>query len=303
MTLLTRTRLAVAVLFCSSIGWGLTWIPIKELNSMGLHTPYFILITFGSASLALLPWVYKQRHAWLPLWPLMMALCFFGGFANIAFQTALAEGDVIRVMILFYMLPVWSALGGKLFLHETIDKRRVIALLLCLSGAVFILEAWTVTWNLITIVDLLALGSGMGLAASNIIFRFTHNVPLSSKIGFMFMGCVILMGISLLLLPFIVSPDMPWLHSPPLPSNGAIPLAITYGIIWLMLITFGSQWAVTQIEAGRSAIILVMELVAAVISVTLISQSELKLHEIVGGVMVLAAAILEGSRLEHEAKR
>jgi drug/metabolite transporter (DMT)-like permease len=305
-----NARLAVAVLCFSSIGWGLTWLPIKAINTLGLATPHLIFIAFSSAAFALLPWIYKQRKTWLPALPLMLALAALGGFANVAFQTAIAEGDVIRVMILFYMLPIWSTVGGKIFLRESIDRRRVIALLFCLSGAFFILEIWHFSWAYFTWVDGLALASGMGLAASNILFRFTSHIPLASKIGFMFIGCITLISAALFFFTETIAHHTNWLDSTPSlnlsthhnVSTQAIPFAMSYGLIWLMLITFGSQWAVTQIEAGRSAVILVLELVAAVVSVVIITRSQLQLHELMGGLMVCIAAILEGSRKEPSVK-
>ena len=51
-------------------------------------------------------------------------------------------------------------------------------------------------------------------------------------------------------------------------------------------------------EAGRSAIIIVMELVVAVVSTALIMSGELQYFEVIGGLMVLSAALLEGSRNE-----
>ncbi|MFT5421655.1 MAG: drug/metabolite transporter (DMT)-like permease [Candidatus Endobugula sp.] len=297
-----NSRFAVLVLCLSSIGWGLAWLPIKGLNNMGLDTPHIIIIAFTSAALALLPWTMKQRRAWLPALPMMLALGFLGGFANVAFQTAISEGDVIRVMILFYMLPIWSVLGGKIFLNEAIDKRRIAALFICVGGAFFILEAWNFSWTSFSGIDLLALGAGVGLASTNILFRFTASVPLASKIGFMFTGCVMLMLIPLLLFPHFIAANTDWLLTVPLPDNGAVPLAMAYGMIWIMLISFGSLWAVTQIEAGRSAVILVLELVAAVTSVVLITHSDLKSHELIGGIMVLIAALLEETRPEPKEK-
>ena len=293
-----NNRLAVAVLCFSSIGWGLTWIPIKAINALGLATPHLILIAFSTAAISLLPWMIKQRHIWLPALPTMLALAALGGLANVAFQTAIAEGDVIRVMILFYMLPIWSTLGGKIFLNEAIDRRRLIALLFCVGGAFFILEIWHFSWASFSWVDYLALLSGIGLAASNILFRFTSHIPLASKIGFMFVGCIGLIGLLLLLLPETIATHTDWLTPSEALDSKAIPFAMSYGLIWLMLITFGSQWAVTRIEAGRSAVILVLELVAAVSSVVLLTQSQLQAHELTGGLMVLIAAILEGSRTE-----
>lgn len=290
------SRLPVLVLLCSSIGWGLTWIPIKSIQSMGLPAEQLIFIAFSSAALVLLPVLYHQRAQWLAAAHLMVLLAIFGGFANMAFQTAMAKGDVIRVTILFYMLPVWSMLGGWWILKEHIDIKRIAALFLCLGGAVCILEAWTVDWGSFTHIDLLALGSGLGLAATNILFRLTPRTPLASKMAVMFIGCVIFVGSALLLLP--ASSPSALTSTTPLPSNTPILLAIAYGLCWIMLITAGSQWAVTRIEASRSAVIIVMELVVSIGSVVIITQVPLEPHELIGGIMVFIAALIEGLRVE-----
>lgn len=285
-----NTRFAVIILLMSAIGWGLTWLPLKGLNDMGLDGMQLILIAFASGSLLLSPWLIKQYSSWKNSIRLMLMITLTGGIANAAFQSAMYHGDVIRVMILFYMLPVWSVIGGRLILNEKIDFVRIIAVSLCLSGAYIILDVWHTSWQGITWIDILAIISGMALAATNILFRFTQRIPVMSKVSVMFIGCTVLIGLS-----FILATTKPIL-----PDNGAVPLAILYGTVWLTLISIGTQWAVTQMEAGRSSVILVMELVAAVVSLALITKTELKVYEVMGGLMVISAAILEGSRGEVE---
>ena len=281
-----NTRIAVLVLFLSSAGWGLTWLPIKALSDMGLDGLHLVFIAFLSGALLLLPWLYKQRYHWKQKISFMLMIALAGGFANASFQTAIYHGDVIRVMILFYMLPVWSVIGGRIFLREKVDAVRVVAVLLCLSGAFIILDIGHTSWTGVSWIDLLAMGSGMGLAATNILFRFTQDIPVMSKVSAMFIGCTVLIGLSL----------MVFTSANGLPENNAVAWAVAYGALWLTLITTGTQWAVTQMEAGRSAVIIVVELVVAVASTALIVTAGLKFYEIVGGLMVLSAAILEGSR-------
>ena len=107
-----------------------------------------------------------------------------------------------------------------------------------------------------------------------------------SKVSAMFIGCTVLIGLSL----------MVFTSSAGLPGNDAVLWAVAYGALWLTLITTGTQWGVTQMDAGRSAVIIVVELVVAVASTALIVTAGLKFYEIVGGLMVLSAAVLEGSR-------
>ena len=104
----------------------------------------------------------------------------------------------------------------------------------------------------------------------------------------MFVGVLILKGAS----PLVTS-DVAW------PGDlSVLAYAAFYGIVWLMLITLGTQWGVTHLEAGRASIIIVMELVVAVISAVIILNQPLSLVEITGALLVIAAAILEGFREE-----
>jgi len=283
-------KYAILVLIISSAGWGITWLPIKLINEMGLDSMHLILIAFLSGAIVSLPWLFRQYALWKSSLGFMLMIGIAGGFANSAFQTAIVHGDVIRVMILFYMLPVWSVIGGRIFLQEKIDSFRLSAVVLCLAGAAIILDVWNTSWQGISWIDLLAIGSGLGLAATNILFRFTQTIPLMSKISVTFIGCAVIVA------SFLAVSST----SAELPSNQAIPMAMLYGAIWIMLITIGTQWAVTKMEAGRSSIILVMELVVAVVSAAIISNAQLGMNELIGGAMVIGAALVEGMRGDDE---
>jgi drug/metabolite transporter (DMT)-like permease len=279
-------KFAVPVLFISSIGWGLSWLPIKSLTQSGLDGIHLVLIAFTSAGLLLLPALWIQRSHWQSRLHLLFAIAVFGGFANLAFQIAMVHGNVVRVMILFYLLPVWSVLGGWYFLQERPDRLRIFAMILSLMGAAMILNVDSTTFAGLNTIDLLAIGSGFALAMNNILFRKTAEQPLAGKVSAMFIGCALLIGSYVLMTPTTAS----------LPDNMTPFYAILYGVMFLSLITFGTQWGVTQLEAGRASLIIVMELVAAVVSVAIFTELSLTFREVVGAIMVLTAAILEGWR-------
>lgn len=284
-----KQRLPVIVLLLSSIGWGLTWWPVKQLGALGLDNLWLVFIAYATGSVVLLPWIYLQYDLWRKRTALMLLIAGIGGVANVTFQLAIAYGDVIRVMILFYLLPVWSVIGGRYFLGEKIDAMRVLAVVMCLVGAIVILDVASshniqgVSW-----IDVLAIVSGMTFAMTNILFRSVQDVPVMSKLSFMYVGSGILIGAAVLLFSAPAGDA----------TMSSIFLAMLYGAVWLILITLGSLWAVSRMEAGRSAVIIVMELVAAVISAALLTKNILQWHELVGSLLVLTAAILEGTRTE-----
>jgi drug/metabolite transporter (DMT)-like permease len=280
--------LPVWVLLISSVGWGLTWMPLHYFESRGLSGPSMVFIIFLSAVLVLLPVMLRQRRLWTGHLQQMALIALFGGFANLLFQNALFYGDVVRVMILFYLLPIWSVLGGRLFLGERIDGLRWITLVAAISGGILILGGFEVFKAPPSWIDLMAIGSGFAFAMNNLVFRASQELPLGSKVGAMFFGVVFFMGLYLSFesgISWPVEPDV-------------IVYAALYGIAWLTLITFGTQWGVTHLEAGRASIIIVMELVVAVISAVIILGQSLSVTEIMGALLVIVAAIVEGFREE-----
>ncbi|MGD9095255.1 MAG: DMT family transporter [Chromatiales bacterium] len=287
-----RLSLPVWVLLASSVGWGLTWLPLQYFESQGLSGPPMVFFIFLCAVTVLLPVMFRERRSWPGHFGHLGLIVLFGGLANLLFQNALFYGDVVRVMILFYLLPIWSVLGGRLFLGEKIDLVRGIALAAAISGGFLILGGFQIFNTPPSWLDLMAIGSGFAFAMNNILFRASQDLPLGSKVSAMFLGVVILMGAYLL-----VTTDVAWPN-----ELSVLAYAAFYGIVWLMLITLGTQWGVTHLEAGRASIIIVMELVVAVISAVIILNQSLSLVEIAGALLVITAAILEGFREEAETR-
>jgi drug/metabolite transporter (DMT)-like permease len=261
-------------------------LPLDYLGKSGVQGPLLILVAFGGAVVFLLPVLLIQYKAWRPQWQLLGLIVIFGGFANLAFQTSLYHGEVIRVMILFYLLPVWGVLGGRIFLGERIDALRVTAVIAALGGAFLILDGPDLIRQLPGWVDLLALGSGFAFAMNNLVFRFAQDIPVGSKVSAMFIGVVIFISVYLL----FFEPDSSGL------TVANVGLTLLYGIAGITLITFGTQWGVTQLEAGRASIIMVMELVAAIVSAVWLLNQSLGAMELTGIALVMSAALIEGMR-------
>jgi drug/metabolite transporter (DMT)-like permease len=210
-----------------------------------------------------------------------------GGLANLAFASAMVSGDVVRVMVLFYLLPVWGVLGGWLLLGERVDGLRKLSVVAALTGAYLILGGSRVLAERPSLSDVLAVISGMALALNNVLFRKLPKVAVSDKVAAMFAGCL-LWAVPLTLVGAAPLPD----HVP-----ASIWLQLSgFGLVWLFVATAGTQWGVEQMEAGRSSVLIIMELVAAVASAALINGTRLKPLEWLGAGLIALAAFAEGRR-------
>jgi drug/metabolite transporter (DMT)-like permease len=281
----------VLVLFGASVLWGLSWLPLKQINAMGIDGLMLIIGAYGLLALVLTPWFLRQRHSWASHRRALLLIALFGGGANLAFTYALIYGDVIRVMVLFYLLPLWGVLGGYLFLNEQIDSMRKLGVILALGGAFLILGAFSIFETPPTWIDLVALLSGLLFAANNLVFRAAQSVPVTSKITAMFYGCL---AIAVLLLLGGVE------NLPGSVSTEAMGALALYALLWLFLANFGSQWGVTHMEAGRSSIIIIMELITAVISAAVIAGERMSPMEMAGAVLIVSAALIEALRAQDD---
>jgi len=283
-------RLPVFVLMISSFFWGLTWMPLKYFQSKGLEGVSLIFMSHFVLFLVVLPFSLRCRaRSEEPSLSVIdfIAISIAGGGAIFCFAYALMYGNVVRVMVLFYLLPIWGVVGGCLFLNERLDTVRVFSVIAGIVGAFLILGGLEIFAAPPSWVDLLALLSGFGFAANNILFRRISAVPLPHKLTTMFFGCSVLTA-AIIVLGFEALPsDL---------TLGTWWNLAAYTLVWLLLANIGSQWAVVRLEAGRSSIIIIVQLVVAVLSATLVGQERLSALEWFGCSLVVIAATLEASR-------
>ena len=289
-----KAQPATVILIFASILWGLSWIPLKYLSKAGLHGLPLILLCYGAMSLMVLPFLWRSlssvRNHLLPIFGIFV----FGGLANLCFNYALIHGEVVRVMVLFYLLPVWGVLGGRFILQEKTDIWRWLGVLLAVGGAYIILGGNNVFSQPPQWMDLVALLSGLFFALNNLLFRAVQHVPLSVKLGALYLGCFVFAFLLMMLgVETISFASLNW---------QTVLLAIGYAIFWLFWANAGSQWAVTKMPAGRSSIIIVMELIAAVVSAIALGGEHLTPQVIIGGALVLSATFSEIFRAQEKSQ-
>lgn len=280
--------LPVLVLLAASLMWGVTWWPLKQINALGIDGIPLAFGAFGALSLVLLPLLVVQRRRWRGEGRYLLLIAALGGYANLAFTSAMIYGEVVRVMVLFYLLPVWGVLGGRLFLGERIDAARWLAVALALAGAFQILGGVRIFQTHIAWPDLLAVTCGLAFAGNNLVFRARQTLPVPHKVAAMLIGCFVIAT------PLVLLGVQPW----PQATADAWLWVMAYGLLWILLATFGTQWAVTHMEAGRASILIILELVTAVVTAMLVGGERMTAVELIGGGLILAAALIEARRSE-----
>lgn len=283
MAINLHTSRAVGAMLAGGLLWGLAWMPIKYFGGFGLTGITLTLCTYGVVGTLTLPFIALRFAGWKAQGGLLLLAALFGGIANASFVTSLMNGNVTRAMLLFYLIPVWGALGGRIFLGETITLARRVAVVLSILGALLVLGGPATLSGPMNLNDLLSLAAGFFYTAQNLAFRAADRIPTSIKSVAVFSGCGL---VAAAVLPF-TSHVLP-------PIDAALALELgAFGLLWLTLAMLLSTYGVSHLEAGRAAVLVVFELVAAVVSAMVVGGERLDTMGWIGAALIVSAALLE----------
>ena len=90
--------------------WGVIWYPMRLLEDGGLGGIGLTLTLYGAALIVSLPYTAKAIPEFARRPALLVLLMIAAGWTNIAFIEAVLEGNILRVLLLFYLSPLWATL-------------------------------------------------------------------------------------------------------------------------------------------------------------------------------------------------
>ena len=124
--------LPVLALVFNAFVWGVSWWPFRQLHGAGVHPLWATALVFTLAVVGLLlarPGVFTRTRAYPALWLLALS----SGLTNVAFNWAVTVGDVVRVVLLFYLMPAWSVLLAWRVLGERPTRLAVLRLVMAFT--------------------------------------------------------------------------------------------------------------------------------------------------------------------------
>jgi len=278
---------ALALTFNAFV-WGVAWWPLRQLESLGLHPLWTTAIAYA-LSVAVItvvrPLSWRQLGGTPALWVLVVG----AGVTNASFNWGVTVGDVVRVVLLFYLMPLWAVLLARALLHERLTALALFRVALALLGAAIVLwpddgSGWP--WPRAT-ADWLGLIGGAAFALNNVMLRHQRNQPEGARALAMLAGGAIVA----LVLALAIAPPIGVVVS----SNGSAALwltgAIALGALFL-LSNLALQYGAARLSANATAVIMLSEVVFAAVSAVALGASALTPQVVVGGVLIVAAAAM-----------
>ena len=290
--------LSILALVLNALVWGVSWWPFRQLHAAGLHPLWATALMYALALVCLLlarPQALRTALQHPALWLLALS----SGLTNVAFNWAVTVGDVVRVVLLFYLMPAWSVLLAWKVLGDRPAGMALVRLLLAFAGVALVLvpadAAWTRLAAHLSGADLLALAGGFCFALTNVTLRRLHAVPGEARMLAMFGGGALLAGLSATAglavgaVPSLPAPALAWVLL-------ALALALAF-----LLGNYALQYGATRLAAGTTALVMLSEVVFASVSSALLTAAPLEPRTLLGGSLIMLAALLAALQYRRSA--
>jgi drug/metabolite transporter (DMT)-like permease len=273
----------ILALLAAAVFWGLIWYPMRWLAANGLPGLWATGVLFTSALVLGLPLLWRHRAQLLLRPGVLLGLLLTSGWCNTAFILAVLDGQVVRVMLLFYLSPIWATLLARLILGERLPPFALITLALAMGGALIILwdPSLGMPWPR-DHADWLAISSGLAFAFSNVFIRMGQELSIAVKTISAWLGVTVL---SALLLLAGVGGNVEW-------NLAAMVLAVLLGVVGIAVIGSCLVYGVSNMPVHRSAVILLFEVIVGAVSAQWLAGEALGAREWLGGALILFAAWL-----------
>jgi drug/metabolite transporter (DMT)-like permease len=282
-----RAWLPALALTLNAFTWGVSWWPFRELQAAGLHPLWATALIYAVAVGVI---TLKQPAAWSELLrsPALWVLVLASGTTNATFNWAMTIGDVVRVVLLFYLMPLWAVLLARLLLGERFTLMAWLRVALALAGAAIVLwpeggSGWPLPR---TLADGLALLGGFSFALNNVMLRREAARPEEGRALAMFAGGMGVAGV--LVIALAGAGTAPWLPAPqPAWLMGVFVLAL--------LFLFGNmalQYGAARLPANVTSVVMLTEILFASVSALLLGGGSLNAQLLAGGALILLAALL-----------
>ncbi|HMM71663.1 MAG TPA: DMT family transporter [Rhodocyclaceae bacterium] len=283
----SEKNLAIAALFTGAFVWGLIWAPYRALAAVGVNGIWATFASYGVAVLAgllLSPRRGCELVRELARSPALWPLGIVAGLCNLGYVMGTLYGEVMRVLLLFYLAPLWTVLLARMLLGERIDARGFAVVGLSLAGAAVML--WRPELGLPMPTGLgewLGLVAGFAFAWSNVLSRKAASSTGDAK------ALAVCLGVAVCTLPVMPYAPLP-AHLPP---TWAWLLVVLVGLV-LWATNVAVHFGLSRLRAFRAIVIMLSELMVAALASWWLADETMSSQQWAGGAMVITASLLAG---------
>jgi len=272
--------------------WGLFWIPLRFLDSQGVTGLWAVVLVMAAvclpSTLCLILTqrlhVLKSRRTW-----------FIGcslGLSVVLYFAGVIVSDVIRVVFLFYLLPIWTTIAARVVYNEPITRTRFVVIAMALLGLWLLLGGGSNLPIPSNIGDWCGLFAGITWGVSLAFIRGKEDADAFGMVCTTSVGATIMAIAVAVLLHYTGNTQLAAL--PQINSMVAvIATVVGFSLIILFPSLVGQIWGAQRVAAPTAALLTMTEIMMATVSAYFLIGTELNTISIVGATVILLAVFID----------
>ena len=286
--MLSKQSFARLCCIYSGITFGIYWIPLRAMETTGLSGSWSILLFTLMPAILILP-VFLYRIKIYFREPLRFhGTTLLIGLGYVMYAGAFLYTEVIRVIVMFYLMPIWGFLLGRIFLGEQISPVRWISMAFGALGLAVICDITAGFPFPSNTGDWMALVAGFIWANAAILLLTGKSRPQEYTIGFLLWasiiaGCLVAYGISAgfeeVLPEVLLTTKLWWL--------------IPFAIIVLLPAAYATMFGPTQLSPGIVGLLYMTDISIATVTAALFAGETFATKELIGVILITFAGIAE----------
>jgi drug/metabolite transporter (DMT)-like permease len=287
LPLSTLARAKLASLY-AGMAYGLYWIPLRALEEAGLTDVLPSLVFNVIPMIIILPLIIWR-------WPFIRkaSLHFhltglIVGLSIIGYTNAFIYTEVVRVLILYYLTPVWGFLLARIFIGDLITPIRWISILVGISGMLTIFGIESGLSLPDNMGDWMALAAGVLWAVASLMMLTGKEHPIDYALWFFLWN-----GLAAIILTFVFYssfdqslPDLSSLYS-------VVPWMIPLALVLVIPAGFAVIYGPTQLNPGVAGLFFMVEIGVGTLTASILTDEPLGWRELLGITMITTASLLE----------
>jgi drug/metabolite transporter (DMT)-like permease len=284
----------------AGLAYGLYWIPLRALEQAGLHDVLPALM-FNLVPMVLILPLIAWRWSFIVRAPLHFHVTgIVVGLSLVGYTNAFLFTDVVRVLILFYLTPVWGFLLARIFLGDLITPIRWLSILLGIGGMLTIFDVGTGIPLPDNVGDWVALAAGVLWAVASLMMLMGKQSPIDYALWFFLWN-----GIA----GIVVSAAF-FAHSgTALPAAevffDVLPWLVPLALVLVIPAGFAVIYGPTQLNPGIAGILFMVEIGVGTVTASILTDEAFGWREMFGVLMITTAALIEPLRdlIQHRFRR
>jgi len=279
----------MAVLFAAAM-WGTMWIPARAMSSGGLDSGLAAALSTLVAIAALIPELLRNRSA-LVFSRRVWWISFLLGFGVALYWEAMVRGNVARVVLLFYLMPVWTVILARLINGEAATRRRILGVALGLGGMMVVFSANGGIPLPRSLADYMGLAAGVMWALA---FVLCARPGMEKTTLSQLFGSLLILAPSVWLLTLLPgSREATNVIEAQAGFAAGVIWLVGFGLIWLLPCMYMTLFGADHLSPGQVAIFLMLEVVIALVSSAVLIDEPFGPREAAGAILILGASLVE----------